>query len=68
MPAGGAPRDAELAASFGTELRLVGLLAARDELHEAQASFRIDEETVKSISAELDLTELSLRSGLRRDE
>jgi Na+/H+ antiporter len=68
MPAGGAPTDAELAVSFGTELRLIGLQAARDELHEAKASAQIDERTVKSLSAELDLTELSLRSGSRSHE
>jgi monovalent cation/hydrogen antiporter len=66
--AGDAPTDSELAASFGTELRLVGLQAARDELYEAKASARIDEQTLKSIGAELDLTELSLRIGSRGNE
>lgn len=65
VPAGSAPTDAELAASFGSELRLVGLQAARDELYKAKASARIDEQTLKSIGAELDLTELSLHSGSR---
>ena len=56
--------DVELAAAFGAELRLIGLQAARNELHEAESAGRIDEPTAKSISAEFDLTELSLRSGL----
>ncbi len=65
---GDAPTDSELAASFGTELRLVGLQAARDELYEAKASARIDEQTLKAIGAELDLTELSLRIGSRSND
>ncbi len=59
-----AHNDVELAASFAAELRLTGLQAARKELHEAESSAEIDEQTAKSISAEFDLTELSLRSGL----
>jgi len=68
LSAGDTPTDSELAASFGTELRLAGLQAARDELYEAKASARIDEQTLKSIGGELDLAELSLRIGSRSNE
>ncbi len=66
-PSPASQSDVELAASFAAELRLFGLQAARKELHDAESSGRIDEQTVKSIRAEFDLTELSLRSGLKSE-